>query len=65
MTEDEWLASIAKECRNCQCAGVPCGGCQQGGFCDDMCWCGARDGIDDEPYEAQSSDDLDAAGELP
>jgi hypothetical protein len=62
---ERWLIETAKECRNCpNCGNPPCGACQAGGICDESdCYCG-EDRFD-EPDEAQSSDDLDAEGELP
>lgn len=51
VTEDEWLAELAKECRNCpNCRGgdVPCGGCQAGGVCDAFeCVCDRNDEHDE------------------
>lgn len=46
---EKWLVRLAKECRCAQCCNdVPCGGLQQGGFCDTMfCRCG-DDGCYDE-----------------
>lgn len=64
LTEEQWLAGLAKTCACCpRCWDVPCPGCTQGGICDDMCRCDDGDGRGDD--EAQSRDDLDAEDELP
>lgn len=58
-TYEDFVDSMAPHCR---CRGPVCGGVLAGGFCDNLALEG--DGYDDG-YEAQSSDDLDAEGELP
>lgn len=39
-SDEETLLVLARECRCCpDCWDVPCGGCQAGGVCDDICHC--------------------------
>lgn len=37
----EWLSTIEAHCNCCRICqfDIPCGGVQQGGFCDQMCVC--------------------------
>lgn len=57
MTEEKFLAEMAKQCRSCpECWDVPCGGCVAGGVCDRICNCepdddvrGSLDDMETEP----------------
>lgn len=58
--EQQWLAELAKTCTSCaSCWGSPCGGCQGGGVCDNICTCGQRDGIerDEDRHDVDEDDD--------
>ena len=53
---DAWIAKVSKGCLNCpSCGESPCGGCMQGGVCDQ-----ARCRCDDDPegddFNAEDSD---------
>jgi hypothetical protein len=47
---EKWLVRLANECKCAPCCNdVPCGGLQQGGFCDTfVCRCGTCSGYDGE-----------------
>lgn len=63
--EAGYQAFVAAMAPDCRCLDTVCAGVLAGGLCDT--WPGEeRDPYerDDEPYEAQGLDDLDAEGEL-
>lgn len=49
MTRDEFMARMAKDCRNClECSSRPCDACCAGGICDRECHC---DDLDESYYD--------------